>query len=89
MASQLLKRRYQSALNSAIGVNVKKLNFKPVKTIDISFDPFSEGASVVRHISHVFSSLKYRKTNPECIIRTKVVCDRSEPMINVKLGAFP
>ncbi|XP_022905742.1 large ribosomal subunit protein mL53 [Onthophagus taurus] len=68
---------------SAIAKQLKLVNLKPVKRIQIQFDPFHEKAATARDFLHFISSPKVTSTNLDCIIKTTVVCDRSEPQVKI------
>lgn len=42
--------------------------------------------SVYRKFMYYISAQKYKNTNPKCLFKTSIVCDRSEPTITVDLG---
>lgn len=63
----------------------KLINLKPVKRIVFKFDPFDENCVNSRKFMWHFNTRKVLKTNPLCIVRTDIVCDRSEPVIDVSL----
>ncbi|GJQ65537.1 hypothetical protein Trydic_g7638 [Trypoxylus dichotomus] len=70
---------------SAITKELKSVNLKSVKKIQVQFDPFHENAVTARDFLHFITSAKVTSTNTNCKIRTSVVCDRSEPEIKVDL----
>uniref|UniRef100_A0A8D8RYP2 Large ribosomal subunit protein mL53 n=1 Tax=Cacopsylla melanoneura TaxID=428564 RepID=A0A8D8RYP2_9HEMI len=74
-----------SGIIQAIIKQRKMLNLKPVKRIVFKFDPFDENCINVRRFMFHFNIRKVLKTNPICSVKTDVVCDRSEPVINVAL----
>ncbi|XP_044736140.1 39S ribosomal protein L53, mitochondrial [Chrysoperla carnea] len=72
-------------LVSALGKQIKLINLKPVKKVDISFDPFHANATAVRDLLFYISGPKVIRTNPNCRIKTNIVTDRSEPFIKLDL----
>ncbi|XP_055315419.1 uncharacterized protein LOC129575605 [Sitodiplosis mosellana] len=72
-------------LLSAISKNAKLLNLKGVKRITVTFDPFGENVKQTREVIFQLSLAKVVRTNPRCIVRTNVVCDRSDPKFIVDL----
>ncbi|XP_071569002.1 mitochondrial ribosomal protein L53 isoform X2 [Temnothorax nylanderi] len=65
-------------LMSAIIKQLKQVNLMPVNRVDVRFDPFD------RQSKHT-SAPRVRATNPQCSLKTEVVCDRSEPVITFSL----
>lgn len=45
-------------LVSALGKQIKLINLKPVKKVDISFDPFHANATAVRFVFDVYINYK-------------------------------
>ncbi|XP_031618560.1 uncharacterized protein LOC116337803 [Contarinia nasturtii] len=74
-----------AGLISAIAKNVRLLNLKAVKRITVSFDPFVENVKQTREVVFQLSVGRVQRTNPGCIFRTNVVCDRSDPQFIVDL----
>lgn len=72
-------------LISAVSKQLKAINYKPAKRITVQFDPFHEKARTVRDFLTYVTAPVYVKTNPACIFKTSVVCDRSEPSVTVDL----
>ncbi|XP_058466689.1 uncharacterized protein LOC131439553 [Malaya genurostris] len=70
---------------SAIGKQLKMLNLKAVKRITVTFDPFQENAVPTRELLQHLSSPKIIKTNPSCLLKPEVVCDRRQPSIVFQL----
>ncbi|KAJ8927044.1 hypothetical protein NQ314_020531 [Rhamnusium bicolor] len=70
---------------SAIVKQLKLVNLKPVKKIQIQFDPFHPNAATARNFLFHISSPKVAETNLNCAIKTNIVCDRSEPEIRIDL----
>ncbi|XP_020279328.1 39S ribosomal protein L53, mitochondrial [Pseudomyrmex gracilis] len=64
---------------------VKLINLKPVKRIIVRFDPFHENVTETRRFLTILTYPKVVKTNPYCVLKTDVVCDRSEPTITFNL----
>ncbi|XP_063593412.1 large ribosomal subunit protein mL53-like [Penaeus indicus] len=76
-----------AGLAAAIAKQSKILSFKPAKKIEFSFDPFRERTVSLRCILSLFNQERVRDTNPNCAVKTTVVCDRSEPTINITLAS--
>ncbi|XP_037792349.1 39S ribosomal protein L53, mitochondrial-like [Penaeus monodon] len=74
-----------AGLAAAIAKESKRLSFKPARKILFSFDPFGERTVSLRCTLSLFNQERVRDTNPNCGVKTTVVCDRSEPTINVTL----
>ncbi|XP_042887360.1 39S ribosomal protein L53, mitochondrial-like [Penaeus japonicus] len=74
-----------AGLVAAIAKQSKILNFKPAKKIEFSFDPLRERVVSARCALSIFNQERVRDTNPNCIVKTTVVCDRSEPTIKITL----
>ncbi|RZB40399.1 39S ribosomal protein L53, mitochondrial [Asbolus verrucosus] len=70
---------------SAITKQLKLVNLKPVKKIQVQFDPFHPNAVTARDFLFHISTPKVTETNLNCIIKSNVVCDRSEPEIKIDL----
>jgi len=62
-----------------------KVNMKPVKRVHYTFDPFHPRVDSIRHVIHHYSCERIQKSNPKCIFKTEVVCNRSEPTLKVEL----
>ncbi|CAH1953911.1 unnamed protein product [Acanthoscelides obtectus] len=71
---------------SAITKQLKLVNLKPIKKIQVQFDPFHPNAVTARDFLFHISNPKVIQTNINCAIRTNVVCDRSEPQIKIDLA---
>ncbi|XP_076274280.1 mitochondrial ribosomal protein L53 [Rhynchophorus ferrugineus] len=70
---------------SAICKQLKLINLKPVKRIEVQFDPFHPKAITARDFLYHVCAPKIQETNLNCSIKTNIVCDRSEPYIKVHL----
>ncbi|XP_045479853.1 39S ribosomal protein L53, mitochondrial [Harmonia axyridis] len=70
---------------SAIIKQLNLVNLKPVKKIQIKFDPFHPNAVTAREFLYHISTPKVVETNLNCLIKPVVVCDRSEPEIQLDL----
>ncbi|XP_059050933.1 large ribosomal subunit protein mL53 [Achroia grisella] len=70
---------------SAIGKQLKGINLKAAKRIVVKFDPFADNVTQTRHFLHYLSSPKISLTNPNCSLKTEIVCDRSEPTVGVTI----
>ncbi|CAG4978295.1 unnamed protein product [Parnassius apollo] len=78
--------RRSGGVVSAIGKQLRAVNLKAAKRITVKFDPFSDNVKHTRNFLHYISSQKINFTNPNCLLKTIVVCDRSEPTIDVLLA---
>ncbi|XP_033210104.1 uncharacterized protein LOC117168500 [Belonocnema kinseyi] len=74
-----------NGLISAIIKQLKTINYKPAKKITVQFDPFHERATEMRKLMFYLTGPKYANTNPACLLKTNIVCDRSEPLVTVDL----
>ncbi|CAG9765493.1 unnamed protein product [Ceutorhynchus assimilis] len=74
-----------SGLISAIYKQLKQVNLKPVKRIQVQFDPFHPKALNAREFLYHINTSYVQDTNLNCIIKANVVCDRSEPQIKLDL----
>ncbi|KAK7068566.1 ribosomal protein, L53 [Halocaridina rubra] len=72
-----------AGIYSAIAKNCKILNLKPAKRIEFNFDPFGENVLSTRNVLTYLTQDKVRDTNPKCIIKTNVLCNRANPSINI------
>jgi len=68
-------------IQSAIAKETRALSLKPVKRIVFQFDPFVEGSKQIRDFMFSIQCSKLIKTNPACVLKTNVVCDRSDPSV--------
>lgn len=78
--------RKPSGLLYEITEQLKVVDLRPLKRIEYKFDPFHESAKHVRELSYHLSIPKIRDTNYKCVFKTNIVCDRSPPEVNCKLG---
>ncbi|KAG7198080.1 hypothetical protein KM043_018248 [Ampulex compressa] len=78
-------RTRSKGIISAIAKQLRILNLKPVKRVVVQFDPFHEQAKETRDFLFHISGAKIAATNPNCIIKTNILCDRSEPTITFNL----
>ncbi|KAK2582275.1 hypothetical protein KPH14_004618 [Odynerus spinipes] len=78
-------RTRSSGVIAAITKQLKAINLKPVDKIVVQFDPFHEKVKETRSFLAYLSSPKIFSTNPSCILKTNVVCDRSEPTVTFNL----
>ncbi|XP_029039655.1 39S ribosomal protein L53, mitochondrial isoform X2 [Osmia bicornis bicornis] len=78
-------RTRSAGLISAIIKQLKSVNLKPVKSINIQFDPFHKKASEVRDFFFHITCQKIIATNPRCVVKPQIVSDLSEPIIKFKL----
>lgn len=63
----------------------QKLHLRPFKRVIIKFDPFHSNVVSIREFLYNISSLRVRQTNPDCAVKTEVVCDRSDPAVELTL----
>nr|ABM55606.1 hypothetical protein [Maconellicoccus hirsutus] len=70
----------------AIKKQLDLLNLEPAKRITFQFDPFGDNALSMRHFLFIINGKQAWKTNPNCRIKTEIVCDRREPTIDVALN---
>ncbi|CAN7950328.1 unnamed protein product, partial [Ixodes pacificus] len=63
----------------------KNLQLRPFKRITVKFDPFHKNVTPIRDFLYQVSALRVRQTNPDCVLKTDVVCDRSDPSIELTL----
>ncbi|XP_072743017.1 mitochondrial ribosomal protein L53 [Anoplolepis gracilipes] len=70
---------------AAIIKHLKQVNLTPVKRIDFRFDPFYENVKETRRFQFYISAPRINATNPYCLMKTEIVCDRSEPTITFNL----
>ncbi|XP_053964644.1 39S ribosomal protein L53, mitochondrial [Anastrepha ludens] len=81
--SGALKR--SNGVIAAISKQLKSVNLKGVKRITITFDPFTENVRPTRDFLSLLSAPKISQTNPNCIIKTDVVCNRQPSDIKFTL----
>jgi len=67
-------------------LQLSKVNMKPVKKIHYKFDPFHPKPHSIMQVMTHLSSEKIQKSNPKCLWKTEVVCDRSEPTLTLELN---
>ncbi|KAG4072548.1 hypothetical protein HA402_004637 [Bradysia odoriphaga] len=72
-------------LVDAISKNLRQLNLKAVSRITISFDPFKENVRHTRDFLFYLSSPKVTATNPNCVVKANVVCNRAPSTIAFSL----
>ncbi|XP_054269335.1 39S ribosomal protein L53, mitochondrial-like [Macrosteles quadrilineatus] len=72
-------------ITSAIAKETRKLSLKPVKRIVFQFDPFVEESKHTRDFMYYLQSKKVIKTNPNCVVKSNVLCDRGDPSIAFNL----
>ncbi|XP_043262760.1 39S ribosomal protein L53, mitochondrial [Colletes gigas] len=70
---------------SAIAKQLRTLSLKPVKSIQIKFDPFHENALQTRNFFFQITTPKIIATNAHCIVKPQIVSDQSEPTVTMKL----
>ncbi|XP_063375668.1 large ribosomal subunit protein mL53 [Cydia amplana] len=77
--------RRSGGVVSAIGKQLRAVNLKAAKRITVKFDPFGNNVTETRNFLHYISSSKIALTNPNCALKTDIVCDRSEPTVDIIL----
>ncbi|KOB74017.1 Mitochondrial ribosomal protein L53 [Operophtera brumata] len=77
--------RRSGGVVSAIGKQLRGVNLKAAKRITVKFDPFSDNVTHTRNFLHYISSPKISFTNPNCALKTEIVCDRSEPTVDITI----
>jgi len=60
-------------------------NIQPVKKITYTFDPIREDYQSIRNFMYFWNKPKVLETNIKVIIKTDIVDDRREPVINFEL----
>lgn len=59
-------------------------SLKNIKKLEAQFDPFHPNAPNVREFWAGVTDKKALKTNPECVVKTQIVSDRSDPLITIQ-----
>ncbi|KAL4712694.1 hypothetical protein ACJJTC_007991 [Scirpophaga incertulas] len=77
--------RRSGGVVSAIGKQLKAVNLKAARKITVKFDPFCDNVSHTRNFLYYISSPKVSLTNSNCSLKTEIVCDRSEPMVEIAI----
>ena len=62
-------------------IEIKKINFKPVKRVLFTCDPCHPRANHIRRLMTTISAEKIVKTGPKTIFKYDFVTDRSEPSL--------
>ncbi|XP_076168951.1 mitochondrial ribosomal protein L53 [Ptiloglossa arizonensis] len=78
-------RTRSKGLISAIAKQLRLLTLKPVKSINIKFDPFDTGASEIRSFFFHITTPKIYATNPFCVVKPQFTSDLSEPLVTFNL----
>ncbi|XP_050488559.1 39S ribosomal protein L53, mitochondrial [Bombus huntii] len=78
-------RTRSAGVISAIAKHLRNLTLKPVKSIDIKFDPFHDNALEARDFLFQITTPKIIATNPRCMVKPCVVSNLSEPIITFNL----
>jgi len=65
---------------------LKKANIQPVKKVTYTFDPIREDFQSIRNFMHFWNKPKVLETNLKVLIKTDIVNDRREPVINFELN---
>ncbi|BES92348.1 unnamed protein product [Nesidiocoris tenuis] len=76
---------FSGGLLSAVSKELRTLSLKPVKRVIFQFDPFHEKVEQTRLLMYYLNSKRVNKTNLQCVLRSNVVCDRSDPLVTFKL----
>ncbi|KAI8438662.1 hypothetical protein MSG28_011085 [Choristoneura fumiferana] len=77
--------RRSGGVVSAIGKQLKAVNLKAAKRITVKFDPFSDNVTETRNFLHYISSSKIALTNPNCSLKTEILCNRSDPIVDITI----
>ncbi|CAD7011360.1 39S ribosomal protein L53, mitochondrial [Ceratitis capitata] len=77
--------RRSNGIISAISKELKSVNLKGVKRITVIFDPFAENVRPTRDFLSLLSTPKISLTNPNCVIKTDVVCNRQPSEVKFSL----
>ncbi|XP_034110572.1 39S ribosomal protein L53, mitochondrial [Drosophila albomicans] len=77
--------RRSGGIVSAIGKQLKSVNLKGVKRITVQFDPFAENVKSTREFLFLLSTPKVSLSNPKCVVKPEIVCDRSPAFIKFSL----
>ncbi|XP_030386991.1 39S ribosomal protein L53, mitochondrial [Scaptodrosophila lebanonensis] len=77
--------RRSGGVVSAIGKQLKSVNLKGVKRVTVQFDPFAENVKSTREFLFLLSTPKVTQTNPKCVVKTDIVCDRQPAQIKFSL----
>uniref|UniRef100_A0A0K8TSA9 Large ribosomal subunit protein mL53 n=1 Tax=Tabanus bromius TaxID=304241 RepID=A0A0K8TSA9_TABBR len=78
--------RRSGGVVSAIGKQLKQINLKSVDRITFTFDPFKENVRSIRDFLFHLSAPKIQLTNPKCVLKTEIVCNRQPSEIKFKLS---
>uniref|UniRef100_A0A1I8Q463 Large ribosomal subunit protein mL53 n=1 Tax=Stomoxys calcitrans TaxID=35570 RepID=A0A1I8Q463_STOCA len=81
--SGTLKR--SQGIVSAIGKELKRINLKGVNRITVTFDPFAENVKSTRDFLFLLSTPRVVLTNPKCVVKTDVVCNRQPAEVKFSL----
>ncbi|XP_031848808.1 mitochondrial ribosomal protein L53 [Nomia melanderi] len=78
-------RSRSGGIISAIAKHLRSLTLKPVKSINVKFDPFDYNALQTRDFFFHITTPKIFATNPNCTVKPQIVSDLSEPVVTFKL----
>ncbi|XP_005175312.1 uncharacterized protein LOC101898234 [Musca domestica] len=81
--SGALKR--SQGIVSAIGKELKRVNLKGVNRVTITFDPFAENVKSTREFLFLLSTPRVVQTNPKCVVKTDIVCNRQPAEVKFSL----
>ncbi|OAD57528.1 39S ribosomal protein L53, mitochondrial, partial [Eufriesea mexicana] len=78
-------RTRSGGLLSAIVKHLKTLTLKPVKSIELKFDPFHSQALEIRDFFFHITIPRIVATNPYCKVKPSILSDLSEPIVTFNL----
>ncbi|XP_026671438.1 39S ribosomal protein L53, mitochondrial isoform X2 [Ceratina calcarata] len=78
-------RSRSAGVISAIAKHLRTLSLKPVKSIEIKFDPFHEKSLETRGFLFHITTPKIIATNPRCTVKPEIRSDLSEPVVTFNL----
>jgi len=81
----LLPQKKKNPYIKAYYTSLQGLQIKHLNRVHFTFDPFHPQVDSIRDLLFHLTTVKVRKTNPKCLFKTSVVCDRREPQIEAKL----
>ncbi|XP_073846621.1 mitochondrial ribosomal protein L53 [Musca autumnalis] len=81
--SGALKR--SQGIVSAIGKELKRVNLNGVNRVTITFDPFAENVKSTREFLFLLSTPRVVLTNPKCVVKTDIVCNRQPAEVKFSL----
>ncbi|KAJ6647532.1 hypothetical protein Bhyg_02755, partial [Pseudolycoriella hygida] len=66
---------------SSIVKNIRQINLKGVQRVTITFDPFRDDVKNTRDFLFFLSTPTIVRSNPNCTVKSEIVCDRSPSSI--------